>query len=226
MELSDSHAIVTGSGGDQLRPDDVLSGERVAEHDDPGLSRDSSSVSDMTEVLAGFLGLPALGIAARDGYDWSPVEVELGVKLPEDYKRFIDSYGAGLIDGHVTVCAPGELRDWAELVQHNAFAHECVRLDFGGPDNDPEGWHLADSSQDRLPVVRGRPAGHAPVGWFEPDTVCFEPAHSVVEAGLRKWALSDDELAAVRRGCCQRAGDPRRRWLAAVSARGEAGGAA
>lgn len=29
----------------------------------------------------------------------------------------------------------------------------------------------------------------------EPDTVCFEPAHSVVEAGLRGWALSDDELA-------------------------------
>ncbi|TDC83988.1 hypothetical protein E1193_07140 [Micromonospora sp. KC606] len=29
----------------------------------------------------------------------------------------------------------------------------------------------------------------------EPDTVCFEPAHSVVEAGLRGWALSDGELA-------------------------------
>jgi len=29
----------------------------------------------------------------------------------------------------------------------------------------------------------------------EPGTVSFEPAHSVVEAGLRGWALSDDELA-------------------------------
>jgi hypothetical protein len=29
----------------------------------------------------------------------------------------------------------------------------------------------------------------------EPDTVCFEPAHSVVEAGLRGWVLSNDELA-------------------------------
>ncbi|MEV4826115.1 hypothetical protein [Micromonospora sp. NPDC049274] len=29
----------------------------------------------------------------------------------------------------------------------------------------------------------------------EPDTVCFEPAHSLVEAGLRGWELSDDELA-------------------------------
>ncbi|MET0520857.1 MAG: hypothetical protein ABW156_02620 [Jiangellaceae bacterium] len=29
----------------------------------------------------------------------------------------------------------------------------------------------------------------------EPDTVCFEPAHSVVKAGLRGWAMSNDELA-------------------------------
>ncbi len=28
-----------------------------------------------------------------------------------------------------------------------------------------------------------------------PDTVCFEPAHAVVQSGLREWALSDDELA-------------------------------
>ena len=29
----------------------------------------------------------------------------------------------------------------------------------------------------------------------EPYTVCFEPGHSVVEAGIREWTLSDDELA-------------------------------
>jgi hypothetical protein len=29
----------------------------------------------------------------------------------------------------------------------------------------------------------------------EPDTVSFEPAHSVVEAGLRAWVVSNDELA-------------------------------
>lgn len=43
VELNGSHAIVTGSGGDQLRPDDVLSGERVAEHDHPGRSIDPSA---------------------------------------------------------------------------------------------------------------------------------------------------------------------------------------
>lgn len=43
VELSGSHAIVTGSGGAQLRSEDVLSGERVAEHDDPGLSKDRSA---------------------------------------------------------------------------------------------------------------------------------------------------------------------------------------
>ena len=29
----------------------------------------------------------------------------------------------------------------------------------------------------------------------EPDTVCFEPAHTVVQGGLRGWTLSGDELA-------------------------------
>ncbi|GIF62353.1 hypothetical protein Ais01nite_03880 [Asanoa ishikariensis] len=29
----------------------------------------------------------------------------------------------------------------------------------------------------------------------EPDTVCFEPAHAVLEAGVRGWTLSTDELA-------------------------------
>lgn len=28
-----------------------------------------------------------------------------------------------------------------------------------------------------------------------PGTVCFEPAHGVVEAGFRRWELSGDELA-------------------------------
>ncbi|MFB9237540.1 hypothetical protein ACFFWC_18615 [Plantactinospora siamensis] len=41
---------------------------------------------------------------------------------------------------------------------------------------------------------RGIVIQHDP-GEDEPDTVCFEPAHRVVEAGLRGWALSDDELA-------------------------------
>jgi hypothetical protein len=29
----------------------------------------------------------------------------------------------------------------------------------------------------------------------EPGTVCFEPTHAVVETGLRRWELTDDELA-------------------------------
>jgi hypothetical protein len=56
VELSASHAIVTGFGGDQLRPDDILSGERVAEHDDPGLSRDHPAGS--SEKAAIHPGLP------------------------------------------------------------------------------------------------------------------------------------------------------------------------
>ncbi|MGC4809767.1 SMI1/KNR4 family protein [Micromonospora sp. DT228] len=147
VELSESHAIVTGSGGDQLRPDDILSGERPAEHDAPEPSTDRRTGVDLTETLAGLLGLPAPEGAPTGRSNWSAVESELGVTLPRDYKRFTDTYGAGLIDDHVTVCGPDEPRDWADLVQHNAWAHECVRVDFGGPDNASGAWRLGDSSQ-------------------------------------------------------------------------------
>lgn len=171
VELSESHAIVTGSGGDQLRPDDILSGQRVAEHDDPGLSRDCSTGTDVTEALAGLLGLPAPATGAGGGFGWSSVETVLGVTLPKDYKRFIDAYGAGLIDGHVTVCAPDEPRDWADLVPHNAWAHECVRLDFGGPDKDSACWHLGDSSQ-------WEPQREDVPSWFEPGDNLISWGHT------------------------------------------------
>lgn len=166
VELSASHAIVTGSGRDQLRPDDVLSGERVAEPD-----RDHSTGSDMAEALGEILRLPALKTGGRGGFDWSPVEAKLGATLPQDYKRFIDSYGAGLIDDHVTVCAPDEPRDWADLLQHNVYAQECVRLDFGGPDNDSRGWHLGDSLQ-------WEPRREDVPSWFNPGDNLISWGHT------------------------------------------------
>lgn len=34
VEISESHGIVTGFGGDQLQPDDILSGQRLPESDE------------------------------------------------------------------------------------------------------------------------------------------------------------------------------------------------
>ncbi|MBO0884327.1 MAG: hypothetical protein J2P17_29165 [Mycobacterium sp.] len=170
VELTESYAIVTGSGGDELRPDDVVTGERQAEYHDRA-GEGSRHRTDMTQRLAEILGLAALDGAVGGGCDWSGVETALGIALPNDYKQFIDAYGPGLIDGHVTVCAPNEPRDWADLVRHNAWGQECVRLDFGGPDNYRGGWHLGDASQweanrENVP------------SWFEPGDNLISWGHT------------------------------------------------
>ena len=89
---------------------------------------------------------------------------------------------------------------WAEPVPPEPEPNTCPWR-AGGP---PETLRLAGSgSVDGIFSVwaaehangtgRGIVIQHDPDD-DEPDTVCFEPAHSVV-AGLRGWDLSDDELA-------------------------------
>ena len=170
VELNESYAIVTGSGGDQLGHDDILAGERLAEDDDPA-GAGAQRRADAIESLAGILGLPALGVAAEGETDWSPVETVLGTALPNDYKRFIDAYGAGLIDDHLTVCAPDAPRDWADQVRHNIWAQDCVRLDFAGPDNYSGDWDLGDPSH-------WEPNHQDVPSWFEPGDDVISWGHT------------------------------------------------
>jgi hypothetical protein len=160
IELNPSYVVVTGSGGDQLRPGDVVSGQRPVDYDDRAGDAAQQRI-DMTKRLAGILGLRALDGVAEHGFDWSSVETALGVDLPGDYKRFVDAYGPGLIDDHLTVCAPDAAADWADLMRHNAWSQECVRLDFAGPDSYSGGWDLGDQS-------RWEPGRQDVPSWFEP----------------------------------------------------------
>src|SRR5262245_21158904 len=48
--------------------------------------------------------------------DWVSVERELGTELPDDYKRFVSSYGAGTIDSFLSIFAPGGRTQWVDLV--------------------------------------------------------------------------------------------------------------
>jgi hypothetical protein len=170
VELNESYAIVTGSGGDQLRPDDVVSGERLKE------DRDSAGAGpqhrpDAIASLAEVLGLPTFAGGAEAASVWSPVETALGVALPDDYKRFVDVYGAGVVDDHVTVCGPNVPHDWADLVRHNTWAQECVRLDFAGPDNCSGGWCLGDPSH-------WEPSREYVPSWFEPGDNLISWGHT------------------------------------------------
>ncbi|GAA4256650.1 hypothetical protein [Dactylosporangium darangshiense] len=111
------------------------------------------------ERLIALLGLPAT--ATVPAADWSSIG-----PVPDDYRAFVDAYGAGLVDDHLTVCAPGAPRDWADLAPHNAWAQECVRLDFAGPGNYEGDWPVGDASHwtaDREDVP----------SWFTPGDDLF-----------------------------------------------------
>ncbi|MFC4998297.1 hypothetical protein ACFPIJ_10675 [Dactylosporangium cerinum] len=119
VELTGAYAIVAGTGGELLRPDDIVSGQRPV--DDAGWAAERlRQPPDATEFLALLLGLPALNAGTRAGLDWLPIESELGVTLPGDYKTFIEAYGAGVIDDHINVCAPNAGHDWADLRYTNS----------------------------------------------------------------------------------------------------------
>ena len=63
VELTGSYAVVTGSGGDQLRPDDIISGERLIE-DTTLIGAQLPRPSDAVAHLAQVLGLPKRGAEA------------------------------------------------------------------------------------------------------------------------------------------------------------------
>ncbi|MEV4539555.1 SMI1/KNR4 family protein [Asanoa sp. NPDC049518] len=156
VELTGSFAVVSGVGGELLRPDDLLSGERVVDR-----AGALPEPADAAKRLPQILGLAARASATRNGCDWSPVETELGVVLPNDYKTFVDAHGAGSVDDHVIVCVPDATQDWANLVRHNTWAYECVRLDFAGPDSGSGHWALGDAS-------RWTPDREDVPSWFAP----------------------------------------------------------
>ena len=149
-----------------------MSMDRGAEQES-GADRGLRSSADPVESLAGILGLRVPESVTESGPDWSAVEAALGAVLPSDYKRFVEMYGAGSIDDHLTVHAPGA-PSWADLVSHNGEAEETVRVDFGGPENDSGDWHLGDASQwdpERRDVPSWFESGDDLVSWAVPTTV-------------------------------------------------------
>ncbi|WP_245674082.1 MULTISPECIES: SMI1/KNR4 family protein [Actinoplanes] len=164
VELTESYAIVSGTGGDLLRPAEIVSGERTVA--DRVVTR--RTPVEAVAHLAAILGLPP---AADHAGDWSAVEAELGVTLPGDYKAFIDAYGPGSVDDHLQVCAPGAPEEWVDLVEHNSYAHECTGLEFFGPGNWRREWSMGDAS-------RWTPGREDVPAWFEPGDDLISWGHT------------------------------------------------
>ncbi|WP_245601905.1 hypothetical protein [Hamadaea tsunoensis] len=193
LELSSSHTVVTGSGGDQLCPNDIVSGERMV-MDTSSVADRLSSPDDAAAHLARLLALPELGIGS--GSDWSPVEAELGFALPGDYKLFIDAYGAGMVDDHLMVCGPGGIADWADLLRHNAYARECVRSEFAGPDGDSGVWSLGDASRwapDRAEVPSWFGPGDDLISWGHTGNGDFLFWHVKPDITPNEWPVAFKE---------------------------------
>ncbi|MCO8273704.1 hypothetical protein M1L60_24210 [Actinoplanes sp. TRM 88003] len=101
---------------------------------------------DALSTLAAVLNLPGPGRPASASRDWAVTETSLGAELPRDYKRFVDTYGPGVIDDHLVVCAPGGIGDWTDLLENNEMAQESCRIWFGGGDTSGA-WPLGDSAR-------------------------------------------------------------------------------
>ena len=58
------------------------------------------------DALAAILAPPSEPREAGRESEWARVEEELGVRLPEDYKLFVQVYGSGTIDDFIVVLNP------------------------------------------------------------------------------------------------------------------------
>jgi hypothetical protein len=102
--------------------------------------------------LAAIWGLLPIDWAAPGSLDWQAAETAVGTEIPDDYKRFADAYGPGLVEDHLIICTPGVVTGWTDLLDNNEMAHESCRIWFGGVDVNPfnraeEAWPLGDSSR-------------------------------------------------------------------------------
>ncbi|MFI6079366.1 hypothetical protein ACIA5C_48510 [Actinoplanes sp. NPDC051343] len=69
------------------------------------------------------------------------------------------------------MCAADAPHEWAQLLRHNTWAQECVRLDIAGPDGYVGNWPLGDPSHWG-PDREGVPS------WFEPGDNLISWGHT------------------------------------------------
>lgn len=83
---------------------------------------------------------------------WDNIEELLGVKLPSDYKEFIEAYGSGIIGHFVSVLNPFSSRPGLNLVEQSTKQLDALRTlhnDFG----EPNPYELYPCSGGLLPIA-------------------------------------------------------------------------
>lgn len=119
----------------------------------------------MTKKIFELLVPPAM---PKGSPDWMSFESELGTALPEDYKRFVTSYGSGKIDGFLSVFTPEGRTQWVDLLwrsrDHEEIGFSRLELHPPFPSFPAEGGLLAFGQTDNGDALYWRTTG-SPVHW-------------------------------------------------------------
>lgn len=89
-------------------------------------------VRDLSKLLVRQDKLPE---ASRTG-DWEVVQTRMNIKLPRDYKEFVDAYGAGLVADFIRVFSPFSDDEYVDLIQCSLSITEMFRDFKWGPKSD------------------------------------------------------------------------------------------
>jgi hypothetical protein len=92
--------------------------------------------------------------------DWTAVERDLGIGLPGDYKRYIDTYGAGAIDGFLWILHPMTRNRHVNLGEQRLSRLDALRNFLVGVD-------------PRVRATNPNPDELMPWGFTENGDVCF-----------------------------------------------------
>jgi hypothetical protein len=122
--------------------------------------------------------------------DWAAFEESIGLRLPGDYKGYIDTYGTGCVNDLFWVRHPTTTRNGLGLIGANAgaedddvsnlllppphrlgFGHDRLVLCADSENNDQLFWHTDGDDPDRWGTVLGDSAGQA---WDPYDMTMME----------------------------------------------------
>ncbi|MGW4890804.1 SMI1/KNR4 family protein [Kitasatospora sp. NPDC004240] len=150
--------------------------------------------------------------AAPRPFDWDSVERRLGTRIPQDYKRLAEAFGAGSFDHDLELLAPGAgLLDLTRITADRSdFADpappggpEFVLIEWASTSAEHSlCWLVTEHDPDRWPV-------HARYDKFDPwerfdcsaseflHAMLTDPHHpySLAEAFETHWFTSIDEIA-------------------------------
>lgn len=147
-----------------------------------------AAIKDPLKKLVALLDPPRAPVEVPGARDWSAVECFLGTSLPADYKRFVATYGTGLISDHLQVMNPfSTVRPWFQRLRGDLGALHAAR------------WNQQSSGEalNNVPYpIFPEAKGLLPWGFtYNGDLLCWRtdrhPDTWTVVAATRSWRYAE-----------------------------------